>query len=116
MPRDARFGWQVKTTSRVVSYQDQYGDSAFAKKKTNASSTFGASKREWFKPKKTPCPAQYELSSSFRRCRSSSSVGIPDKPSPRNMSMYRSQNFNLSRPGPASYNTSNYQDLGSVNK
>ena len=117
VPKDQRFRWQIKTTSSLISYQNHYAESSFIKKPSSGSTTFGGSKREWFTPKKTPCPAQYDIGSTFKRSNSTQAIQIPaDGPGPRNMSMYKSQNLKQRKPGPTSYNTQNFTDLGSISR
>lgn len=57
--KEPRFSWQVKKTSKVVSYSNQYVNSSFDPRKVRGSSsqsTFGNSKRFWVKPKVSPSP------------------------------------------------------------
>jgi hypothetical protein len=91
MPRDARFGWQDNKSSRIVSYGNSYANSSFMKKRSGGNSSFGSSKRVWFTPKKTPCPAQYDIGTGFKRTRNSVMLDIPASgPEPRNMTIYKS--------------------------
>ena len=111
LPKEKRFGWQVSTTSKVISYSDEYAESSFMKKKSNSSTTFGVSARVWFKPKRNPGPCDYDIkSSTFKRSRSTMSIPPPESSQKfRSMSMYKSDS--KIRPGPGDYKTDNYQDL-----
>lgn len=76
--KQGRFGWQINSEKKRISFTDSYCNSSFLRRRKTCDNTFGSSSRNPFPGTTNPSPAEYDVGSTFiKRNRSCSSISAP---------------------------------------